>query len=93
MAVSGSFDTGALRDGASRLATAADLLRRLRADLRPDGFPDPVYGAVHNLGKRGGNLISAIADDAADLRKQLEQTAECYEALEGSLAARFGGTP
>jgi hypothetical protein len=90
MAVTGSFDTAAMRSGAQQLTHATDLLRTLGAALRIDGFPSPVDKALDNLGKRGHDMIDDIAKESEELGQRLDDAADCYESLEQSICNRFG---
>ena len=90
-----SYDTAAIRNAALELDRAADSLGgvgKLLTSLPPGACPRVVEDALDKLSRTGKDMIGDIRDEAAELGKGLQQTAQSYEALESSIVRGFGGS-
>jgi hypothetical protein len=90
---SGSYNTDAMRAGATHLDAATSSLSALTqqlARLAPGAVPPVVDHALDRLARRGHDVIRDIADESSALAGGLRMAAQCYEDLEQSLIRRFG---
>jgi hypothetical protein len=93
--VRASYDTQAISNAALELDRAADTLSgvgKLLTSLPPGACPRVVEDALEKLSRNGRDMIGDIRDEAAELGKGLQQTAQSYEDLESSIVRGFGGS-